>query len=236
MFIWNYIKRGCKDVQNIFYPRLCLTCNALLHESENLLCHNCMTQLEFTQFDLISSNPLLERLSAVVKIEKASALFLFHKDGVIKELIHQLKYHGRQDIGIFFAKISRNYFNKSSFHKQFDIIVPVPLHKKKQKQRGYNQMTKFGENLGNYYSILYNEDILKRKIYTASQTTKNVEERRKNVSKAFEIIHPELYTGKHFLIIDDVITTGATIEACAETILKNIPDAKVSVLALAVLI
>ena len=236
MFIWKYIKRGYKDVQNIFYPRLCLTCDALLHDSENLLCHNCMTQLEFTHFDFKSSNPLLERLSAVVNIEKASALFLFHEDGIIQELIHQLKYQNRQDIGKFMAELAGNFYNKNSFQQNFDLIVPVPLHKKKQKKRGYNQMTKFGENLGNYFGVTYKENILIRSVYTESQTTKNIEDRRENVSNVFQVLNPEKYSGKHFLLIDDVITTGATIESCAETILKNIPNAKVSVLAMTVLI
>jgi ComF family protein len=195
-----------------------------------------MAQLEFTNFDLSSSNPLLERLSAVVNIEKASALFLFHKEGVIQELIHQLKYQNQQDIGVLMAEFARNFYDKNSFQQNFDLIVPVPLHKKKQKQRGYNQMTKFGENLGNYFSIPYKENILIRFVYTESQTTKNIEDRRENVTNAFQILNPEAYIGKHFLLIDDVITTGATIESCAETILKNIPGAKVSVLAMAVVL
>ena len=121
---------------------------------------------------------------------------------------------------------------ENNFFNAIDYIVPVPLHPKKQRQRGYNQMTEFGRNLGNFFSIPYTENILLRQIYTESQTKKNALQRRENVSQAFKIANPEKYTGKHFVIIDDVITTGATIEACAETILNNIPNAKVSVLAL----
>jgi len=236
MFLWNYIKRGYKDVQNIFYPRLCLTCDTLLHDSENLLCHNCFTQLEFTHFDLIGTNPLSERLSAVVNIQNASALFLFQKNGVIQDLIHHLKYQNRQDIGQFLAELAGNFYDKNSFQQNFDLIVPVPLHKKKQKKRGYNQLTKFGENLGNYFSVPYKGNILIRSVYTESQTTKNIEDRRENVANVFQVLNPEKYIGKHFLLIDDVITTGATIEACAETILKQVPNSKLSILAMAVVL
>jgi len=134
------------------------------------------------------------------------------------------------------AELAGNFYDINSFQQNFDLIVPVPLHKKKQKKRGYNQMTKFGENLGNYFGVTYKENILIRSVYTESQTTKNIEDRRENVSNVFQVLNPEKYSGKHFLLIDDVITTGATIESCAETILKNIPNAKVSVLAMTVLI
>ncbi len=232
MFLIKHLKRGYNDVLNILYPRLCLSCSNVLYDTETEICHRCLSQLHLTGFDIKQNNPVYERLSAIVNIEKATALFVFDKSGIVQELIHQLKYNNHQEIGVFFAKTALDYLTENNFFDDIDYIVPVPLHPKKQRQRGYNQMTEFGRNLGNFFSIPYTEKILLRKIYTESQTKKNALQRRENVSKAFKIAEPEKYTGKHFVIIDDVITTGATIEACAETILNTIPDAKVSILAL----
>ncbi len=235
MSVFNFFKRGYQDVLNILYPRLCLSCERVLHPHEQLLCHRCLSGLSLTNFTP-DSNPLYDRLTAIVDLQTAMALFLFNDGHIIQNLIHQLKYQGQQEVGALMAEFARNYFNDISFQPDFDIIVPVPLHPKKQKQRGYNQMTFFGKNLGNYLSVPYNETILIRQVNTPSQTKKSAAERRLNVSKAFGIQNTENYTGKHFLIIDDVITTGATIEACAETILKEVPGAKVSVLAMAVVL
>ena len=232
MFLIKHLKRGYKDVLNILYPRLCLSCSNVLHNTEHNICHNCLANLHLTDFDIKSNNPVYNRLSAIVNIEKATALFVFDKSGIVQELIHQLKYNNHQEIGKFFAETALDYLTENNFFNDIDYIVPVPLHPKKQQQRGYNQMTEFGRNLGNFFSIPYTENILLRQIYTESQTKKNALQRRENVSQAFKIANPEKYAGKHFVIIDDVITTGATIEACAETILNNIPNAKVSVLAL----
>ena len=204
----------------------------MLHDVEHYVCHQCLSNLHLTNFDLEKTNPVYNRLSPIVNIEKATALFVFDKSGIVQELIHQLKYNNHQEIGKFFAKTAHDYLIENNFFKDVDYIIPVPLHPKKQQQRGYNQMTEFGRNLGNFFSIPYNEGILLRETYTESQTKKNALQRRENVSSAFKIDKPEKYVGKHFVIVDDVITTGATIEACAETILNKISDAKVSILAL----
>ncbi len=232
MFLIKQLKRGYNDVLNILYPRLCLSCNNVLHDTEYNICHNCLANLHLTNFDIKQNNPVYNRLSAIVNIEKATTLFVFDKTGIIQELIHKLKYKNHQKIGKFFAETARNYLTENNFFNDVDYVVPVPLHPKKLQQRGYNQMTEFGKNLENYFGVPYVENILMRHIYTDSQTKKNAFERRENVNKAFKINNPEKYVAKHFVIIDDVITTGATIEACAETILNNIAGAKVSILAL----
>jgi ComF family protein len=235
MSIITIFKRGYKDVLNILYPRLCLSCDNVLHDTEVLVCHQCLSQLSLTNFQP-DDNPIKTRLLPIVNIQNATALFLFDKSGIIQELIHKLKYEGHQDIGVLMAQFAQDYFNQFKLGATIDLIVPVPLHPKKLKQRGYNQMTKFGKNLGNYFSVPYQEDVLLRRRHTTSQTKKTARERRENVSGAFVVKSPASFTGKHFLIIDDVMTTGATIEACAETILRQVPDAKVSVLTMAVVL
>lgn len=235
MSIITIFKRGYKDVLNILYPRLCLSCDNVLHDTETLVCHQCLSQLSLTNFQP-DDNPIKTRLLPIVDVQNATALFLFDKSGIIQELIHKLKYEGHQDIGVLMAQFAQDYFNHSKLDTSIDLIVPVPLHPKKIKQRGYNQMTKFGRNLGNYLGVPYQESVLLRRRYTTSQTKKTARERRENVSGAFAVKSPENFAGKHFLILDDVMTTGATIEACAETILSQVPDAKVSVLTMAVVL
>jgi len=236
MSFYKIFKRGYEDVLNIFYPRLCLTCENLLLPSEDIICHSCLSQIDFTHFDFKPDNPVFNRLSTIVPVKKATSLFLFDKAGIIQEMIHQLKYEGAQEIGKVFAEITGNYFNNKSLFADFDYIIPVPLHPEKLKRRGYNQLTVFGENLGNFFGVKYSEKILIRTKNTVSQTKFSAEQRRENVTGAFDINKPEVYKGKHFLLIDDVMTTGATIEACTETILQKIPDAKVSVLTIAVVL
>ena len=236
MFLIRHLKRGYKDVLNILYPRLCLSCNNVLHDCEQDVCHHCLSGLQLTGFDYRHNNPVYEKLSAIVNIESATTLFLFDKSGVIQELIHNLKYKNRPEIGAFFAETAKDYLSNPGFFTDIDYIVPVPLHPKKQRLRGYNQMTEFGRNLENFFGVPYTEEILLRQIHTESQTKKNALQRRENVKNAFKIAGAEKYKGKHFVIIDDVITTGATIESCAETVLNNIPDAKVSVLALSMVL
>ena len=225
---FRLLKQSLSDLTGVFYPNLCINCNKPLHDNEILICHHCASNLSFTTFNLDDNNPVYKRLIAVIPVQSAASLLYFDKTGVVKELIHQLKYENRPEIGKLMAKWAEKYLH-NNLHNPIDYIIPVPLHPKKQRKRGYNQLTRFGENLGNHLSIPYTENILIRTENTASQTKKNAEERRKNVAKAFKVHRAGDYKGKHFLITDDVITTGATIEACAETILNTVPEAKVSV-------
>ena len=232
MLLTKYLKRGYNDVINILFPRFCLSCGNVLHHNEYDICHRCLSGLQLTGFDYRGNNPVYEKLSAIVNIESATVLFLFDKSGTIQKLIHNLKYNNQPQIGVFFADSSINYLSNPGFFNGVDYIIPVPLHPKKQRKRGYNQMTEFGKSLEKIFKVPYSEKILFRHIHTETQTKKNALQRRENVKNAFRVANPGRYTGKHFVIIDDVITTGATVEACAETILNNIPHAKVSILAL----
>jgi len=226
----HQVKQLGENILNLFYPEVCLACNGLLHPQEKLICHHCLSEFPFTHYHLDHQNAIFERLSAIVKIEAASALLLFNESDIIKELIHQLKYQNKQEIGRFLAQLTAEHLKNDAILSQIDYIVPVPLHPKKFKKRGYNQMSLFGQDLAQKFKIHYDEKILIKTKNTSSQTKKNAAERRQNVANTFDIKNPENYVGKHFLIIDDVMTTGATIESCAETILKKIPQSKVSVL------
>jgi len=236
MTIINHIRKYTNSIIDLFYPKVCVTCDALLLPDEALICHHCQSDLPLTYFHLDNQNQLYDRLSAIVKIEAATSLLLFDKSSIVKELIHQLKYQNRQEIGNFLGKLLAKHIQNDPVVSQIDYIIPVPLHAKKQKKRGYNQMTIFGKTLQNELKIEYNAQILLKTVNNQSQTTKTAAQRRKNVAGVYQVQNPEKYQNKHFLIIDDVMTTGATIEACAESILQQIEGAKVSVLTMAVVL
>jgi ComF family protein len=236
MNLLKHIQALSNNVINLFFPSVCVSCHRLLLDNETLLCHHCQSDLPFTYFNLDDDNPLYKRLSTIVNIEAASSLLLFDKADVVKELIHHLKYRGRQDVGQFLGEILSQNLKNNPVVSQIDYIVPAPLHPKKQRKRGYNQLTVFGQTLAKHLQIQYRADILLKTVNNTSQTTKTAEQRRQNVAGVYTVNKPENYANKHFLVIDDVMTTGATIEACAETLLQQIPNAKVSVLTMAVVL
>jgi len=224
-----------KDLLNLFFPKVCVSCNNLLLEHEDLICHHCQSDLPFTMFSFGTDNPVFERLSTIVNIEAATSLLRFNKSEITKELLHKLKYKNRQKLGAFFAEVLVASHGKELLSANIDLIVPIPLHPKKLKKRGYNQLTVFGQTIANKCNLNY-RNVLEKTINNPSQTTKTAAQRRQNVAKVFKVINPEKYQGKHFLVIDDVMTTGATIESAVETILQQVPNAKVSVATIAVVL
>ncbi len=236
MSLLRHIQKYTNSIFNLFYPKVCVACDVLLLPNETLICHHCQSELPLTYFHLDNQNTLYDRLATIVNIEAATSLLLFDKSEVVKELIHQLKYRNQQEIGSFLGKLVAGQIKNDSIISQIDYIVPAPLHPKKQRKRGYNQLTVFGKTLQNELKIEYNPHILLKTVNNQSQTTKTAAQRRKNVAGVYQVQNSKKYANKHFLIIDDVMTTGATIEACAETVLQQIEGAKVSVLTMAVVL
>jgi ComF family protein len=165
-------------------------------------------------------------------VEHASALFYFHKKGIVQKIIHHLKYKGHQEIGTFIGQWYGEELKEIHQKQSFDEIIPVPLHKKRFRERGYNQLTTFGQTLSKSLNIPYNDSILHRDIYAVTQTKKSLFDRTEDKKTTFGVNYSEKDHGKHFLLIDDVITTGATLEACGK-VLSSIPNAKVSIVAIA---
>jgi ComF family protein len=156
----------------------------------------------------------------------------FHKKGIVQELIHNLKYKGQEEIGTVLGEWYAEDLKNSTIVQSVDAIIPVPLHKRKLKERGYNQVTNFGLALSKNLDLAYNDSILFRKVYSKTQSKKNLLNRSDGIDTIFDVNFTEKDHNKHFLLIDDVITTGSTLEACSHALMK-IPGAKISIVCMA---
>ena len=220
------------DLINLVYPRACLSCGDLLHKSENFLCLLCLTSLPKTNFHLEEDNHVTRKFSGKTKIENASAYYFYTKDSLVQNLIHKIKYKGFINASYEIGKnYGRELLTKENY-RSVDIIIPVPLHKKKQRKRGYNQSEYFARGLGYSMDKEVNNNILFRVLETETQTKKKIYERWLNVRSIFMIKNSYIIEGKHILLVDDVITSGSTICSCAEALL-TVPGVTVSVVGIA---
>lgn len=216
-----------RHVFNLFYPKICIGCQALVLNTSHFICTDCLHQLDFIMVGNNSNPTVYNRFYGKLRLEKANALLYYDKDGTSHLLIHHLKYHNKQEIGIFFAEIAFEKYKDTDFFDHIDEIVAVPLHPKKEKKRGYNQLDTFGRRLAELTGIPYNKKRLVRNFYTSSQTKKNLFARSSLNTDLFSVTYNEENHGNHFLVIDDVITTGSTIEILGNELLK-IPQSKLS--------
>lgn len=217
---------------HLFYPRLCPACNANLPPGQNFLCIPCQLQLPETEQYLLQENAFTQLFWGRVKVEAAAAQYYFSKSGRVQRLIHQLKYQHKPEIGYQLGLVFGQQLKEQAFFQNIDAIVPVPLHPKKQHSRGYNQAEEFGKGLAESMNLPLYPDLLYRKKFTNTQTKKSRLERLQNVLDAFALKSPQGVIHKHFLLVDDVLTTGATLEACALQLLK-VEDSKVSMATIA---
>jgi ComF family protein len=221
-----------ESIVNLFFPKICAGCHTLLMTNETVLCTNCRHEMPLTQYHLDSNNEAVKKFYGKVEVEHVSAFLYFNKKGIVQELIHNLKYKGQQQIGVVLGNWYAEDLKELKLKNPFDIIIPVPLHKRKFRERGYNQVAAFGKALDNGLNITYDDAVLYRKKYSKTQSKKNLLGRSENIENMFDIIHSEKNQNKHFLLVDDVLTTGATLEACSRALLK-IPGAKISIVCMA---
>lgn len=218
---------------NLVYPNYCILCESNLHQNEQTICTICEVKLPYTNYHNTIDNPIEKKLWGRVPIQMASSLLFFEKGLEVQQLISNLKYKNREDVGAKLAEIyARQLLNDQSDFLQVDLLVPIPLHYKKQKRRGYNQCDSFTKTLSERLNIPYNLKSIERKVDTISQTGKSRINRWENVSDIFQVVKPQNLKNKHILLIDDVMTTGATLEALANKVLA-IEGTKVSVLVMA---
>jgi ComF family protein len=200
--------------------------------NENIICTECYISIPRTNFHLIPGNPVAQMFWGRCMIEKASSFSFYTRGSRIRKLIHNMKYKGHKEIGYELGKLYSSSLKSSGFTADLDIIIPVPLHHTKLRKRGFNQSEYIARGIGEVTGLQVETRYLKRVTGTGTQTKSTRFDRWINVEGTFKAYHTEELIGKHILLIDDVITTGSTIEACANELLK-IENVRVSVVALA---
>lgn len=221
------------DLIDVIYPNACLGCQVPLVSHEELICLHCRINLPKTNFHLTADNSIQKIFTGRCLLERATSYLYFAKGGIVQSLLHALKYKGRIDVGEYLAGIAVQDLLNSKFLKDVDIIVPIPLHPKKLAKRGFNQSEIIAKALASASGIALDTENLHRAIFTETQTRKSRFGRWLNVEAVFQLKNPELFNHKHILLVDDVITTGSTVESC---ILKmvSVPEIKISLFTLAV--
>ena len=210
-----------KNLINLFFPKICYACNNVLSDNEKGICTVCRHELPITNYHLEKENPVEKVFYGRVKLEYATALLLFQKKGMVQHLLHNLKYKGHEEIGVILGKwLGFELINSNQF-KGIDMVIPVPLHKSKLRKRGYNQVEKFAKELANSLNVSYIDNVLVKTTPTKTQVFKNRFARWDDSKAIFNIQNPKLIEGKHILLVDDIITTGATIESCANALLNH---------------
>lgn len=207
---------------DFFFPRECAICGRRLSASANSICMSCNLHLPRTHYQMNpKDNEMARMFWALMPIENAAALFFYQSHSRTSNIILQLKYNGKRNIGIDMGKIMAYDFNDYNYFDGVDIIVPVPITFKRKLERGYNQSHEIAVGVKAITGIPIAEDAVIRKIFTSSQTQKHSFERKQNVENVFEMKNNKQIIGKHVLLIDDVVTTGSTIQACAKELLKG---------------
>ena len=205
---------------NLIFPINCSACNEVLLKSEYILCTDCLIQLPKADIGFSGSQSLASRFMGKVEINAVYSYFKFTKGGKVQNLLHNLKYKNRQDIGLFFGEIYGNRLKEINSVKALDLIIAVPLHESKFLLRGFNQSELIAEGIGKALNVPHETKLILRKKATETQTKKSRIERFFNVNEVFEVADPQLIVGKSIGLVDDVLTTGATLEVCAASLLK----------------
>jgi ComF family protein len=209
------------DFVFLFFPRYCLGCNDALVKGEETICTTCMLEMAKTDDHLYRENALYKRLSLQMPLARAMALFKFSKNGRVQQLLHQLKYKNHPEIGLMLGRVYGERIMAGGLGQSFDLILPVPLHPARRRRRGYNQSAKFAEGLSETLGIPFSDDTLARRIKTETQTRKTKLDRLENMKDVFQLKRRENLTGRRILLVDDVVTTGATLEACGQLLLSE---------------
>ena len=212
--------RLIKSLINLLFPRTCAACGNLLLEGEDTVCTTCRFLLPKTGYENNPNNPLAQMFYGQMPFNAVMAEFFFSKTGKVQHLIHGLKYHHCRENGIFLGQEIGKSLLKAADYQRIDLIIPIPLHPKKEKIRGYNQSHVIAEGISEIMNIPIAEKCLVRSVFTATQTKKSRDERYENVKDIFELKNHEILKGKHVLLVDDVLTTGATLMSAGKALFQ----------------
>lgn len=220
------------ELFNLFFPASCVACDKNLIRNEEYICLNCLYDIPRTNFHKLQDNMISRIFWANKGFENATGFYYFSKGSKFQSILHKLKYQNKPEIGYQIGKLYASEIKNSSYNN-VDTIIPVPLHNKKLRKRGYNQSEMIAKGVAEIFCKNVDSTSVIRKIFTETQTKKNFEDRQKNVDSVFFVTNTEALKNKHVLIIDDVVTTGATLNSLTKTILE-VENTKVSILVIAV--
>tara|TARA_R110002049_G_scaffold80597_6_gene205019 strand:- start:60 stop:734 length:675 start_codon:yes stop_codon:yes gene_type:complete len=209
---------------NLLFPKVCNGCKAILIKSENVICTKCIHNLPLICHHRTGNQAMKDVFYGRFHVQNATSLLQFQKKGITQEIMHNLKYRGRKEISYFFGKWLGEELKTIDDYHEIDVVIPVPLHKKKMKTRGYNQVEGFGREIAKALNIPYYDDVLIKITNTNSQVFKRRLTRftsSEGNTEVFSVVNSEKINDKHILIVDDIVTTGATFEKCATQLLKN---------------
>lgn len=218
---------------SLLFPRCCVVCGRPLAKGEECICAMCNINLPRTNYHLQKDNQVEQLFWGKIPLERATSFFFYRKGSDFRQILHQLKYGGQKEIGAIMGRYMASELTVSGFFEGIDVIIPVPLHKRKQRIRGYNQSEWIARGISAVTGIRIDTEVIVRRKHTDTQTRKSTFERWENVDGIFELHHAESLKGKHLLVVDDVLTTGATTVACASRLVE-IEGVRISVLTLAV--
>ena len=228
----NTVKYWFGPLFHLFFPRCCAVCGASLIEGEDTICTHCNIDMPRTNYHKMKDNPVERMFWGKFPLERATSYFFYRKGSDFRRILHQLKYGGRKELGAVMGRCMAAELLPTGFFEDVDVVIPAPLHPRKQRACGYNQSEWIARGVSAVTGIPVDTESILRKKNTETQTRKSVFERRDNVEGIFELQHPETLAGKHILIVDDVLTTGSTTLACASC-LVNVEGIRISILTLA---
>jgi len=214
---------GLKEIRDsllhVVFPHVCDGCGSDLLNIESKLCIRCLSSLPETNFEIHPNNPVEKNFWGRLPVTNASAHLYFTKESLVQHLMHQLKYKGNKDLGLQLGRLMGNALKNASRFNEIEALVPLPLFPSREKKRGYNQATIICEGIAEILSLPVLNKVITRPHHTETQTKKGRIERWKNIEGKFQLIDPQAIQNKHLLLVDDVITTGATLEACGNELL-----------------
>ncbi|MEY4738864.1 MAG: hypothetical protein RIT36_78 [Bacteroidota bacterium] len=215
------IKAWYEALVHVFYPSLCYGCNNELIQGDQYICLQCQTEMGRTYFESIRDNPVEKLFWGRADIQCAASTFYYIDKTPLQQIVHHIKYRQEKELGIHMGEIMGIHGSGLFTECKTDLCIPMPLHPKKEYKRGYNQASLLCEGIFKQTGIPYNEKALVRNENTRTQTKKSRIERWKNVASVFDVIEPLVINDKHVVVVDDVITTGASTEACVNTLMQH---------------
>lgn len=228
----SHLTRPFRELFQLLFPTHCCCCDRMLVGDEHDLCLTCLSHLPYTHDEVIPDNSTAQLFWGKFRFSNAMSLLVFQQGNATQKIVHQIKYYNQQHLAIVMGHMMGEALLRTKGFQSVDMLIPVPLHRRKERRRGYNQSELLCRGIAEVFAKDISKGNLIRTKNTESQTHKSPEERRENMKEVFHVKHPQALEGKHLLLIDDVATTGATITSCCHELLK-IPGVKISIATLA---